>query len=89
MTEYTIEIYKQDKRLKKGKRFVKAVEVKGVDKQEAEKIAFALRKGDAKLSTEVHETYREVRNLISGKIVKEHYKTPYSCSVGSESYWSN
>jgi hypothetical protein len=88
MTEYTIEIYKQDKRMKEGKRFVKAVEVKGVDKKEADKMAFALRKGDPKMITEVHQTWVEVRNIMSGKIVKEHYKTPYSCSVGSESYFS-
>ena len=31
---------------------------------------------------------REVRNLMSGELVRESVTTPYSCSVASESYWS-
>jgi hypothetical protein len=32
---------------------------------------------------------RSVTNLMSGKQVWESMDTPYSCSVGSEAYWSN
>lgn len=88
MTEFTIEIFKADRRLKKGKRFVEDVEIKVIDKAKAEIVADALVAGDKKLSYEIHKTYNEVRNLLSGKIVKEHFRTPYSCSVGSETYFA-
>lgn len=32
---------------------------------------------------------REVRNLMTGKMVMEPADTPWSCSVASESYWSS
>jgi hypothetical protein len=32
---------------------------------------------------------RSVTNLMSGKQVWESMDTPYSCSVGSETYWSS
>ena len=32
---------------------------------------------------------REVVNLITGKTVMERADTPWSCSVASETYWSN
>lgn len=88
MTEYSIEIYKADKRRKDGKRFIEVVEVKVAEKEDAVAIAEDMVAKDAKLSFEVHKTYNDVRNILSGKIVKEHYKTPYSCSVGSEAYFS-
>lgn len=87
--EYTIEIYKADKRRKDGKRFIEAVEVNSLDKKGAEDVAKSMVAKDKKLTYEVHQTWVEVRNIMSGKIVKEHYKTPYSCSVGSESYFSS
>ena len=89
MTEYTIEIYKIDRRRKDGKRFVEAVEIEAPSKEVADVRARELTMKDKKLSYEVHETYRMVRNIMSGKMVREHYKTPYSCSVGSESYFAS
>ena len=86
--EYTIEIYKADKRRKVGKRLLDRVEVDANFKG-AEAVAIEKTRKDVKLSYEIHETYREVRNIMSGKIVKEHYLTPYSCSVGSETYFSS
>lgn len=32
--------------------------------------------------------HRQVRNLMSGALVWEPKDTPYTCSVSSESYWS-
>lgn len=87
---YSIEIYKSDKRLKAGKKLVEVVEIEVENREEA--VAFAENKMDGKgdkFSYEIHETYRMVRNIMSGRMVKEHYKTPYSCSVASESYFSN
>jgi len=44
---------------------------------------------EPKYRVELIETYREVVNIITGETVLERYDTPYSGSVGSESYWSN
>jgi hypothetical protein len=88
MTEYSIEIYKIDRRRKDGKRFIEVVEVEVAEREDAVAIAEEIVAKGAKLVYEVHKTYNDVRNIMSGKIVKEHYKTPYSCSVGSEAYFS-
>ena len=42
-------------------------------------------------STEFHNSIEKnhpVKNLMSGATVMERVNTPYSCSVGSEAYWS-
>ena len=89
MIEYSIEIYKSDKRMKAGKKLVQIIEFQAVNINDADEIAKEKMKGKGeKFSYELHQTYREVRNIMSGKIVKEHYKTPYCCSVGSETYFS-
>jgi heme oxygenase len=85
--EYTIEIYKADKRKKEGRKLVDRIEIDAAEKADVVAIAEDTVAKGAKLSYEVHESYREVRNAMSGKIVKEHYLTPWSCSVASESYW--
>lgn len=87
---FSIEIYKSDKRRKEGKKLVEVVEIEVENYEDA--LIFAENKMDGKgvkFSYEIHETYRMVRNIMSGVMVKEHYKTPFSCSVGSESYFSN
>lgn len=35
------------------------------------------------------EKYRRVKNLMTGETAIESVNTPNSCSVASESYWSN
>lgn len=35
------------------------------------------------------EQFREVKNLMSGAMVRESVNTPYACSVASEAYWQN
>ena len=89
MTEYSIEIYKADKRRKDGKRFIEVVEVEMEAVEGAEIVAHQMTQKDPKLSYKIYKTYNDVRNIMSGKIVQEHYKTPYSCSVGSETYFSS
>lgn len=32
---------------------------------------------------------REVRNVMTGELVRESVNTPWHCSVASESYWCN
>lgn len=86
---FTIEIYKTDKRTKAGKKLVEFIDIEAADREDAVVLAEGFVERGPKLTYEVHQTYREVRNIMSGKIVKEHYKTPYSCSVASETYWSS
>ena len=33
--------------------------------------------------------YHYVKNVMSGKLVKEDIATPYGCSVSDEAYWCN
>ena len=35
------------------------------------------------------EKFVEVKNLMSGQMVKESVNTPYACSVANEAYWQN
>jgi hypothetical protein len=86
--EFTIELYKSDKRRKDGKRLLERVEIIADNINDANEVAIELVKKDPKFSFELHKSYNDVRNLLSGKIVKEHYLTPYCCSVGSETYFS-
>ena len=85
--EYTLEVYKADKRKKEGRRLIEVMDVIAKSVDDAEDIAVLKYGADDKLIVEVHKTYREVRNAMNGEIVEERYDTPYSCSVASESYW--
>jgi hypothetical protein len=96
LTEYTLEIYKADKRIKKDERYgrnrvgLRFVEVKDFapsTKDYITSVAEAKRKEG--YIVQVFETYVTVKNLMTGAPVKERYDTPYSCSVASESYFSN
>ena len=86
MTEYTLEIYKSDKRTKEGRRLVAKEDFAPTTKASIESVA----KGKRKLGfiVEVYETYVTKTNLIGGKEFQERYDTPYYCSPSSESYWS-
>ena len=35
------------------------------------------------------EQFKEVRNAMTGQMVKESVNTPYACSVASDAYWQN
>ena len=86
LTEYTLEIYKSDKRTKEGRRLVAKQEFAPVTKDYIEIVAEQKRK--LGFSVEVFETWITKKNMMSGKEFKEKYDTPYFCSPASESYWS-
>jgi hypothetical protein len=86
LTEYTLEIYKSDKRTKEGRRLIAKQEFAPVTKDYIEIVAEQKRK--LGLSVEVFETWITKKNMLSGKEFKEKYDTPYYCSPASESYWS-
>ena len=95
LTEYTLEIYKADKRVKKadrygknkvGLRFVEAMDFAESTRDYIEIVAEQKRK--LGFVVEVFETYVTRKNLIGGKEYLERYDTPYYCSPSSETYWS-
>jgi len=87
LTEYTLEIYKTDKRTKEGKRLVAKQDFAASTKDYISCVADSKRK--LGLIVEVFETFVTRKNLMGGKSFQERYDTPYHCSPSSESYWSN
>jgi hypothetical protein len=95
LTEYTLEIYKADKRVKKadrygkskpGLRFYTAIDFAECTKDYIEIVAE--QKRELGFVVEVFETFVTRNNLQSGKTFQERYDTPYFCSPSSETYWS-
>ena len=86
MKEYTLEIYKSDKRTKEGRRLIAKQDFEPVTKDYIDAVV----KAKIKLGfiVEVFETFVTKNNLIGGKEFQERYDTPYYCSPSSESYWS-
>ena len=95
MKEYTIELYKPDRRIKKderygknkvGLRFIEAIDFAPSTKDYIESVAKTNRANG--FVVEVFETYVTKKNLMGGAEFKERYDTPYYCSPSSETYWS-
>jgi hypothetical protein len=95
LTEYTIEIYKADKRIKRderygknkvGLRFVEVVDYAPSTKDSIERLAEDFRKDG--VVANVFETYVTKQNLMGGTEFQERYDTPRYCSPSSETYWS-
>jgi len=86
LIEYTLEIYKADKRTKEGKRLVAKQDFAPSTKDYINAVA----EGKRRLGfiVEVFETFVTRKNLQSGREFQERYDTPYFCSPSSESYWS-
>jgi hypothetical protein len=95
LVEYTIELYKADKRIKRderygrnkaGLRFVDVLEYAPCTKDFIERVAQDFR--ETGLVATVFETYVTRTNIMTGKEFKERYDTPYYCSPSSETYYS-
>ena len=93
-TEYTIEVYKSDKRIKKddrygknkvGLRFIKVMDFKDTVSRAN---AIVKHYEECGYVAELHETYVTKTNLMTGVEFKERYDRPYFCSPSSESYYS-
>ena len=84
--EYTLEIYKADKRTKKGVRLVEKRDFAPVTKNYINSIANQW--NELGFIVNVFETYVTKTNMMGGKEFKERYDTPHYCSPASESYWS-
>ena len=95
LTEYTIEIYKADKRIKRderygknkvGLRFVEVLDYAPSTSDFIQQIAQDFR--EAGFVAEVFKTYVTRTSAMNGQEFKERYDTPYYCSPSSETYWS-
>ena len=86
LKEYTLEIYKVDRRTKEGRRLYCKEEFAPSTRWYIECVADAKRK--LGFQVEVFETWVTRKNMMSGKEFTEKYDTPYYCSPSSESYWS-
>ena len=86
----TVEVYKKDKRTRKGEKLVSKedVELNSVLTREllAEQVESYI--DSEKCRFEIHTTYVEKTNIMSGKNFYERYDTPYYCSPSSETYFS-
>jgi len=86
MTEYTLEIYKSDRRVKGGYRLIEKKDFAPVTKDFIDTVAEKFMQDG--YMVKVFETYVTKTNLIGGKQFQERYDPPYYCSPSSESYWS-
>jgi len=86
LTEYTLEIYKTDKRTKEGRRLYAKQDFAPSTKDYINAVAEVKRKMG--FIVEVFETFVTRKNLMSGKEFQERYDRPYYCSPSSESFWS-
>lgn len=85
---YTVEVYKRDRRTKKGERllFKRDYDTKNLSVLEhSVKHTWLASQG---FRYEIHETYVTRKNLMTGTEFQERYDTPYYCSPSSETYWS-
>ena len=82
--DYTVEIYKIDKRHKEGKVLVEKKDHTDVSFADMERM-YPRR---PRYIVMIHETYVTKKNLMGGAEFRERYDTPYYCSPASESYWS-
>jgi hypothetical protein len=86
LTEYTLEIYKADKRTKEGRRLIAVQDFAPSTRDYIETVVEQKRK--LGFIVELFETYVTRKNLMGGKEYQERYDTPHYCSPSSESYWS-
>ena len=95
LTEYTILVYKADRRIKKderygrnkiGLRFVNVIDFIPSTKSYIDIVVANIR--EQGFVVEVFETYVTRWNLQSGKEFKERYDTPNFCSPSSETFSS-
>jgi hypothetical protein len=85
--EYTIEVYKSDKRTKEGERLMYKMDIHDINSPKAAVEAHyaILNKGHR---VEVHETFVTRTNILSNTDYQERYDTPRCCSPSSEIFWS-
>lgn len=82
--DYTVEVYKLDRRCKDGQKLWAKQDYTGVTLDQMEQM-YPVRRGYVRF---IHETWVTRVNMMSGREYQERYDTPRSCSPSSEAYWS-
>ena len=88
---YTMYIYKADKRVKSGERLVSTTvwtdrDEEGMKRECAE--LFGMYPANKGYRFEYFPTMKTVKNLMTGKDIQIDRDTPRSCDPSSELYWS-
>lgn len=89
--DYTLYIYKTDKRFKSGERPVSTTVWRDRTEavMEAEIVNLRGMYPSALYRIEYFPTQITVKNLMTGQNIEIDRDTPWSCNPASESYWSN
>lgn len=87
LTEYTLEIYKVDRRTKEGRRLYAKEDFAPCTKDYIDTVVAGKR--GLGFIVEVFETYVTRKSVMGGREFQERYDTPFHASPRSESYWSN
>jgi hypothetical protein len=88
---WTLYIYKRDKRCKAGERLFSTTVWPGLDKDGMNRTIvelYPLYKATEGWRMEYVPTMKTVRNLMSGVDIQIPHDTPRSCDPSSELYWS-
>jgi hypothetical protein len=85
---YTVELYKQDRRVKSGERLDRKVDHNTADRAAIAEVYAAKYPASKGYRYEIHETYVLRKNMMGGAEYQERYDTPRYCSPSSEAYWS-
>lgn len=85
--DYTVEIFKTDRRCHRGERMIAKFDFVNVTKDGLEK-EMAKQYGSEKFRYAIFETMVTKKNILTGVEFKERYDTPYYCSPSSETYFS-
>jgi len=85
--DYTVEIFKTDRRRHTGERMIAKMDFVNVTKDGLEK-EMVKQYGGEEFRYVIFETMVTKTNILTGVEFKERYDTPYYCSPSSESYFS-
>lgn len=86
LKEYTLEIYRADRRVKGGRRLVAKTDFEPVTRDYIDTVVEA--KTAQGYTVELFETMVTRVNMMGGAEYQERYDTPRYCSPSSEAYWS-
>jgi len=88
--DYTVEVYKRDKRTKTGEQLERKLEYPAqISRLRLERDLLKIFTHEKGFRIELHETFVTRKNLFSGVEFQERYDTPSFCSPSSESFWAN
>lgn len=85
---YTVEVFKADRRTKKGERRVFKQDYETDNLSMLEHTVEHVWRAAEGYRYEIHETYVTRTSAMDGTPFRERYDTPRACSPASELYWS-